>query len=69
MSRPAGYWGFFQSDIYVWIQSARYAEEHKLLMCWSIDRVLSKKTPKFFKYGFNKMFFHLSGQTQLLLAL
>ena len=36
---------------------ARYDERHKWLMCCSIDRVLSKKTPMFFTCGFNKMFF------------
>ena len=36
---------------------ARYAERHKWLICCSLDRVLSKNTPRFFTCGFNKMFF------------
>ena len=36
---------------------ARYAGRRKWLICCSIDRVLSKNTPRLFTCGFNKMFF------------
>ena len=64
MSRPAGQW-FSLSVRYLRMDAmclkARCAERHKWLICWSIDRVLFKNTPRFLHVDSTKCFFNLSG--------
>ena len=57
MNTPAGQ--HFFSIRYIRVDAicliANCAEQHKWLICCSIDRVLSKNTPRFFTCGFNKI--------------